>query len=149
MAEDDGIRWYSYLILIFHVGWSAGIILLTHHDFVPLAVRWVVTGIFIALVLVFGIIDKVANPGDVDATAIDRWTIPHTLAGVVFGLWFVPLLWVLILVFFWECFEFSVKGFGDQEVILNRVVDMGVAVGGWLVVVFVLMATSGTPFLFV
>ena len=81
-----------------------------------------------------------------DATAFDRWTIIHTAAGVAFGCWYIPLIFVLIVVFLWECFEFSVTGFGDQETILNKFTDMGVAVAGWLVVVVALMVLSHLPF---
>ena len=124
---DDGkkIPWYSYVILVFHLTWSIGIILMTHSSVVSLWLRWAITGVFIVLALVFGIIDKVTkDDGTRDATPFDKWTIVHTLAGVVFGAWYVPIIYVLILVFFWECFEFSVTGFGETEVILNRAVDM-------------------------
>jgi hypothetical protein len=137
----------TYLILVFHLTWSIGIILMTHSSVVSLWLRWAITGVFIVLALVFGIIDKVTkDDGTRDATPFDKWTIVHTLAGVVFGAWYVPIIYVLILVFLWECFEFSVTGFGETEVILNRVVDMGVAVAGWLAVVFVVMAVEGSPF---
>jgi hypothetical protein len=120
---------------------------MTHKEVVPLGLRWAITGPWMVLVLIFGIIDKVSkDAGNVDATPLDRWTIVHTLAGVVFGFWFVPIIWVVILVFFWECFEFSVAGFGDKEVIMNRVVDMGVAIGGWLIVVIAFMAIKGASF---
>jgi hypothetical protein len=147
MADDsEKMPWYSYFILVFHLVVSGGIVLMTHSDVVPLWLRWLVTGPFIALVIIFGLIDKLTKIKNVDATPIDRWTIPHTLAGVVFGVWYVPLIFVLILVFLWECFEYSVAGFGDKEVILNRVVDMGVAVGGWLITVFIIMAVKAVGF---
>jgi hypothetical protein len=147
MADTPKIPWYSYVILVFHLIVSAGIVLMTHSSVVPLWLRWAVTGPFIALVLIFGLIDKLSKDVEnIDATPLDRWTIPHTLAGVVFAVWYVPLIYVLFLVFLWECFEFSVTGFGEKEVILNRVVDMGVAVGAWLITVFVIMGVAGVSF---
>jgi hypothetical protein len=52
-----------------------------------------------------------------------QWSVGAVGAGVGFGSWYVPILWVVILAFFWECFEFSVAGFGDQEGITNGGAD--------------------------
>jgi hypothetical protein len=141
-------RWYSWFFLIFELVWSFGISWMTHRPLAPLSIRWMITGVFLALTAIFGIIDFVIaqDPGGRDDTPLDRWTIVHCLAGVVFGIWVVPLFYVLVVIIVWECFEFSVEGFGDQEVIMNRVVDVGVAVAGWLIVVLTLIATSHVSF---
>ena len=150
MADEapSKIPWYSYLILIGHLIISATLVLLTHGSALSLGVRWAITGPFFALVLGFGFYDHLAkiDESKIDAKPVDRWTIPHTLAGVVFAAWYVPIVYVLMLVFLWECFEFSVKGFGDKEVVLNRVVDMGVAVGGWLITVAIIMGATHAGF---
>lgn len=147
-GADSGVPWYSWLILAFHLIVTVGILWMTHSFVVSSTLVWVVTGVWVVGSAIMGLIDFVFFRGspDVDATAFDRWTIIHTAAGVVFGFWYIPLIFVLIVVFLWECFEFSVTGFGDQETILNKFVDMGVAVVGWLVVVLVLMVSTSAPF---
>ena len=147
-ATSTGIPWYSWLILAFQFVWSVGVSWMTHRPIAPLWLRLAVTGAFLVLGLIFGLIDFVASKDSSgrDDTPFDRWTIVHTLAGVVFGIWVVPLFYLLSVVILWECFEFSVKGFGDQEVILNRVMDVGVAVAGWLIVVFAVMASAHASF---
>ncbi len=150
MATDvqSSFKWYSWLFLGLELVWSLGISLMTHKTIAPPSVRWIITAAFIGLTLTFGLIDFVLSSDSAgrDDTPVDRWTIVHTLAGVVFGIWLVPLIYVLMIVIMWECFEFSVAGFGDQEVIANRGVDIGVAVGGWLIVVVALMAINHVPF---
>lgn len=149
MAKDDsGIPWYSWIILVLHLGWSVTIILMTKGNVYELEPRWIVTGIFIAGALGLGLYDFIINKTTEgrDTIPFDLWTIIHTLAGIVFGLWYVPLIWVLVTVFWWEFFEFSVKGFGEKEAIINRAVDVGVAVVGWLVVVIVGMIIKGSAF---
>lgn len=147
-STQSQFSWYSWVILAFELVWSVGISWITHRSLAPVVVRWAITGAFVILTLIFGLIDFVVSKdsGGRDATPFDRWTIVHTLAGVVFGIWVVPLFYVLVVVIVWECFEFSVAGFGDQEVILNRVVDVGVAVGGWLIVALTLTAVKHAPF---
>ena len=125
--NDDGIPWYSWIILVFHLGWSVTIILMTKRNVFGLELRWIVSGILIASALGLGLYDFIINKTTEgrDTIPFDLWTIMHTLAGVVFGLWYVPLVFVLVTVIWWEAFEFSVKGFGEKEAIINRVVDVG------------------------
>jgi hypothetical protein len=151
MATEVGIRWYSWLILAFHLSWSAGILIMTHRPEIPGSLRWGVTLAWVVLTLLFGLYDFVVAKGatargETDATPFDRWTIVHGLAGVVFGLWYIPLFYVLTVIVIWEAFEFAVAGFGDQEVIMNRLVDIGVALVGWLIVVLLAVAIEGTTF---
>jgi len=144
-----GIPWYSWLILTFHLVWSGGIFWFEHSLVVPLWLAWLISGLWVAAALIMGLIDFVlskGSQGSTDTTAIDRWTAIHFGAGIVFGIWYVPILWVVILAFFWECFEFSVAGFGDQEIIQNRLMDIAAAVVGWLIVVILIVAIAKTPF---
>lgn len=147
LSKQSGLSTLSIFFLIFQLVWALGLILMTQGSVVAPWLRWGVTGVWLVATIILGIIDfKKTNDPSRDATPLDRWTIIHTGAGVVFGLWSVPLLYVLIAVIFWECFEFAVAGFGDQEVILNRVVDVVVALLGWLVVVLVAMVITRAPF---
>jgi hypothetical protein len=150
IVADRKIPWYSWLILAFHLVWNVGIIWMTKGEVVHAGLRWTATIVFIVATLGLGIYDFFINKDSEgrDATPFDRWTIIHTLAGVVFGLWYVPLVFVVITVLWWEAFEFSVTGFGETEVILNRVVDMGVALAGWLVIVLIALAVTGADFPF-
>jgi hypothetical protein len=147
-GTDTGVPWYGWLILAFHLIVTIGILWMTHSTVVPPTVAWIVTGVWALGTAIMGLVDFVISRDspDVDATAFDRWSIVHTAAGIVFGIWYIPLIFVLIVVFLWECFEFSVTGFGDQETILNKLTDMGVAVVGWGVVILVLMLTTHAPF---
>lgn len=149
MAESDNkIPWYSWLILVFHLTWSVVIIWITQGQVFNEVLKWIVTGVFILATLALGAYDfliKKSSKGR-DSKPFDPWTIIHTFAGVVFGFWYVPLVYVLITVIWWEAFEFSVKGFGEKEVILNRVVDIGVATLAWLVVVIIGLTITGADF---
>ena len=146
LSKHSGLSALSIFFLIFQVCWALGLILMTRGLVVAPWLRWGVTGVWLVAIIILGIIDfPNANDTSRDVTPLDRWTIIHAGAGVVFGLWFVQLLYVLNVVIFWECFEFAVASFGEQEVILNRVVDVVVAILGWLVVVGA-MAITRAPF---
>lgn len=146
-AKQQGLTGLSLFFLIFELVWSIGIFLMTYGVIVTPWLRWGITGLWAVGTVILGIIDFSKPVDDSrDSTAFDRWTIVHAAAGVVFGVWFIPLFYVLIVIIVWECFEFSVAGFGDQEVILNRVVDVSVAAVGWLLVVFIAIAVTHAPF---
>ena len=148
MADDEKIPWYSWLILAFHLIWNFLIIWMTKAEVFSDTLRWGVTIAFILATAGFGAYDHFFDKDTEgrDQKPCDKWTIIHTLAGVVFGLWYVPLVYVVITVLWWEVFEATVKGFGDKEVILNRVVDMGVALGGWLLMVVAALIFLGASF---
>jgi hypothetical protein len=82
-------------------------------------------------------------PADRDATAFDLWTIAHTLAGMVMGAWGIPCPLLVIYTVGWEAFEWRVPGFGDAEIVANRIVDVGVAWVAWLVTAAWLSAATG------
>jgi hypothetical protein len=103
------------------------------------AVRWIVTiGLGALVLLRIGLEATVSKPKDGEVGQWDRqlgdpwWTTIHTLTGVVLGLWLTPFLVVVGLTIAWELLEISVPGFGDEEINGNRLVDMLVAWGGWL-----------------
>jgi len=136
-------------LVIFGVVFAAilALILLTHGSVVALGPRWIVTGVWIAATVGLGIRDLVmGNANDLDSTPIDRWTAIHATAGLVFGLWYVPLVAVLAITIGWEVFEALAPGFGDKEVFLNRVMDIVSAVVVWFVTVGVIILVNHTSF---
>ena len=82
---------------------------------------------------------------DRDTTAFDLWTIPHTWAGVVFGIFGLSFPFVAGLTILWEVFEWLVPGFGETESLSNRVVDVAVAWGAWLLVAGAVALITQTP----
>ena len=78
---------------------------------------------------------------------LDRWTIPHTLTGPQFAIWLVPLSVMLVIVLAWEVFEIVIPG--QEAGWAHRLVDVVVAVVGWLVVSHLLTLTSDLPIRFV
>jgi hypothetical protein len=79
-----------------------------------------------------------------DTIAVDLWTVAHTMAGVVMGAWALPLPLVLILTIVWEFFEGYGGGIGKDESLDNRIVDVVVAVMGWIVLAGITTAGTGT-----
>jgi hypothetical protein len=147
-SKRSGIPWYSWIGLVAMLGVGYLIFSLTNSHVVTAWLRWGITILWIAITLGLGIYDFIAakDSASRDDTPFDRWTISHGGAGIVFGLWYLPLVFVLILTIAWEFFEKFVPGFGDREIILNRVVDVGIATILWLVVVVITMLVSGSPF---
>lgn len=143
------IPWYGWVGLgIFVVG---GLLLafFTHRPVVPEAVRWIVTGAWVVVTGALGLYDFFGVGGGtgegIDKLPVDRWTIAHTGAGVVFGVWFLPFVLVLALTVLWEVFESLPTGFGQGEIITNRIVDVSVALGAWFLVTVIAGAIAGAP----
>jgi len=86
---------------------------------------------------------KGQGPQDIDKVAFDRWSVVHATAGCMFGLWGVPLLLVAVITIAWELFEKYVPGFGENEIIWNRVVDVIGAWIGWTVVAVLIALIEG------
>lgn len=146
------IPWYSWLLLLVVLALGTLLVIFTHEPAVGDAARWIVTGVWAAVTLAMGLYDFIISPGTgtesgtIDRQPFDRWTISHGGAGLVFGVWFVPLVWLLVLVFAWEVFEKFVPGFGTEETLWNRAVDIGIAVVLWFVVVGIVMAVESASF---
>lgn len=147
-TPSSGIPWYSWLCLFVFLAAGVAVVLATYARVFPPWVRWGITGGWLLLTLGLGIADFLLHvkSGPIDTKPIDRWTLSHGGAGLVFGAWYLPLFFVLLLTVLWEVFEFTVRGFGDQEIIANRIVDVGIALVLWLLVVLVAMATHGSGF---
>ncbi|MEO8392545.1 MAG: hypothetical protein ABI700_06100 [Chloroflexota bacterium] len=75
----------------------------------------------------------------------DPWTIVHMTAGLVMGAWGVPFPLVALFTIGWELYEHLVPGFGDTEIIANRIMDVAVAWVGWIVVAGIVALLSHTP----
>lgn len=145
------IPWYGWVGLAIFVVGGLLLAVLTHRDVVSAPVRWTVTGVWVAVTVALGLYDffGVGSSGGagegIDVRPVDRWTISHGGAGVVFGVWFLPLVVVLPLVVLWEVFESLPTGFGQGEIITNRLVDIGVALVGWLAVTALAAILTGAP----
>ena len=137
-------------IAIFAVVLAAIVVLLffTHGSVAPLWLRWAVTGVWALATLILGIRDLVLtrDPQGLDSKPVDRWTFIHGSAGIVFGLWYIPLWVVLVVTIVWEVFEALVPGFGDKEIFLNRFFDVVSAVAVWFAVVGLVILFTGAPF---
>jgi hypothetical protein len=107
------------------------------------------TAVAVAFAIYLGLRDLGGQATDVDKTAVDRWTIIHASAGVVMGLFSIPFLVVAVLTVAWEVFEILAPGFGEDEVIQNRAMDILAAWVGWLVVagLIALATQTGLPLL--
>ena len=75
---------------------------------------------------------------------IDSWTFVHTTAGLVMGALGIPFPLVALFTAGWELYEYLVPGFGDTELMANRIVDIAVAWVGWIIVAGIVAALSQT-----
>lgn len=75
-----------------------------------------------------------ATAGAGDADYFDPWwSTIHASTGVLMGIWQVPFPLVALSTILWEGVEMTFPGVGDKEVNGNRIADIGLAWGGWLV----------------
>jgi hypothetical protein len=151
MGGADGggtkIPWYSWLAFVLTLAVYVVVWYFVHGTVVAEWLRWAVTGLWVAATLVLGVLDKVkGGAGPVDKGPFDLWTISHSGAGLVLGVWYVPLVFVLFFTITWEIFEILVPGFGENEVWSNRATDVGSALFFWLVVVLIAVAGFHAPF---
>lgn len=125
-----------------------GLGLFTAGDSSPLWLIITGTAVFALATSIVVYVDWVRQQQHVpsDRNPFDLWTIPHTLAGVFFGVFFLPLWVVLIITIVWEVFEATTTGFGDGESFGNHVVDVLVALVGWVAVVAVVSAVTADRF---
>lgn len=122
------------------------LISLTHGDALPAWLRWGAVAVWAVLTGVVILIDAKLHP-TTDSRPVDIWTIAHGFAGIVFGIWFVPLWLIVALTVLWEVFEAVTSGIGDKEVIINRVIDVGIAIALWAAVILVtVLVQQGTSF---
>ncbi len=80
----------------------------------------------------FSDLHKALGGGSTDKTAVDfPWSLVHFLAGFMFFFLGASPWLVLGLTITWECFEMFAYGFGEDEINLNRMADVGVALAGF------------------
>jgi hypothetical protein len=61
---------------------------------------------------------------------VDWWSVPHFLAGVLFGLFGIGVAWVIGAATLWEGVEIVSR---TKEYPTNRVADIALALSGWIV----------------
>jgi hypothetical protein len=147
--QKDPIPWYSWIVLVIMLGFGFGVFYATYGLVLPEWLRWAVTIAWLVGTAGLGIYDFGINKNPArnrDTILWDPWTYSHGGAGLVFGVWYMPFVYVLLLVIVWEIFEHAVPGFGNREVIANRAVDVGIALFLWLAVVLVASLATGADF---
>lgn len=77
---------------------------------------------------------------ETDSVLFDIWTIIHFLSGPFLAL-VLPFIWMFIVLSGWEVFEAFTVGFGETETIGNRIVDVGVGVIGWWILILIFKRT--------
>jgi hypothetical protein len=170
-TKSQRLKWYSYPMLGLVAVALVVIFGFFSSDLVAGWVRWTVTISWLVVATFFAILDfegpswlgwlkdgaraiwrflcglvGVDPEGEIDNTPVDRWTFIHGTAGFVFGVWLIPFAFVVVLTALWELFEILVPGFGESEKWWNRLVDVGVALLGWLIVVVIVMAAKDIDF---
>lgn len=138
--------WLSWVVAALYLAAAGGVaraaaVSMTHDGWYDTA-RYVVTGGWVLLVgvrlVLEGTVSKPApgQAGSWDKQLVDPWwTSIHTITGFALGLWLVPFAVVALCTVCWELLEITVPGFGDEEINGNRLTDIAVAWGGWLVAV--------------
>lgn len=127
--------WYAYVsLLAIIVGLGLSVIPL-HGTQISSEWRWGITIGFGVVTLTIAILNDWAHvlPG-IDRGAFDYYTLAHFCGGLAFGAWCMPLWWVVAVVVGWEFYEKYVPGWGENEKLSNRIVDISVALIGWLLV---------------
>ena len=59
---------------------------------------------------------------------VDWWSVPHVTTGILFGLFGMPLVFVVALAITWELVEIFAH---TAEYPTNRITDIVLAVAGW------------------
>lgn len=65
-----------------------------------------------------------------EGRVVDWWSVPHFLAGVLFGLFGIGGAWVVAVATIWECVELVSA---VDEFPANRAADIALALSGWIV----------------
>ena len=135
VANTSERTWVSWVGIIVFVAAALALGIFFFGTQLPLWVRIAFAVFFAAVTVTIAILSDVAHVlPSTDRGPFDWYTIAHGSAGLVFGAWFLPLWWVLVITIAWEMFEASVPGWGMHEPFLNRVIDVTVAVFGWFLV---------------
>ncbi len=124
--------WWRVLLLLGFLALGVLLILWRHGPHVPVLTRWYITTPWLVAIVVLAFWDYVYQKDQKPEEAwFDKWTIIHSLAGVVFAVWFVPVSVVAFLAFGWEVVE-HLTPLGAGESLGNRLVDASVALIFWV-----------------
>ncbi|HTL33493.1 MAG TPA: hypothetical protein VL326_10225 [Kofleriaceae bacterium] len=108
-----------------------GLLWWRHAPIVP----WWVIAIVMAIWMVFSIALRThQNTWGKEGRVVDWWSVPHCLAGVLFGLFGVGVAWVVAVAVAWEGVEL-VSAVDEYKT--NRAADIALALSGWIVAMLV------------
>ena len=100
-----------------------------------LIVPWWVIAIVMAFWMAFSIALRThQNTWGKEGRVVDWWSVPHCLAGVLFGLFGVGVAWVVAVAVAWEGVEL-VSAVDEYKT--NRAADIALALSGWIVAMLV------------
>ena len=139
-----GRAWWSWGSLGLVIAAVAIGVIFMHGNQLSSGWRWGVTIGFAVITITIALLNDVAKVlPETDRGAVDYYTLAHFSAGLAFGAWFMPLWFVVVVTVGWEFYEKYVPGWGENEPFVNRAVDVGVALIGWLIVTGI--ASHGHP----
>jgi hypothetical protein len=105
-----------------------------------LIVPWWVIAIAMAIWIAFSIALRThQKTWGTEGRVVDWWSVPHFLAGVLFGLFGIGVAWVVAAAAAWEGVELVSA---VEEYPTNRAADIALALSGWIVANLV----AGGPF---
>jgi hypothetical protein len=106
----------------------------------PLIVEWpVIAGIATPWVGISIGLRVRAKTWGKERPVVDWWSVPHFIAGVLFGLFGIGGVLVLAIAVLWECVELVSR---VTEYPTNRIADVAFAISGWILANLV----GGGPF---
>ncbi|HUS33362.1 MAG TPA: hypothetical protein VMZ53_32895 [Kofleriaceae bacterium] len=95
-----------------------------------LIVSWWVIAIAIAIWLAFSVALRThEKTWGKERPVLDWWSVPHFLAGVLFGLFGIGFAWAVSVATAWEGVEIASA---VKEYPTNRAADIALAVTGWI-----------------
>jgi hypothetical protein len=94
-------------------------------------VQWWVIAIALAIWAAFGVALRThQTTWGKEGRVLDWWSVPHFLAGVLFGLFGIGVAWVVAIAIAWEAIEIVSA---VDEYPTNRIADILLALTGWIV----------------
>lgn len=95
-----------------------------------LIVPWWVIAIVAAIWMAFNVaLRKHPKTWGKELPVLDWWSVPHCLAGVLFGLFGIGVAWVVGAAVAWEGVELASN---VDEYKMNRAADIALALSGWI-----------------
>ena len=95
-----------------------------------LVVPWWVIGIVMAFWIAFSVALRThQKTWGIERPVLDWWSVPHFVAGVLFGLFGIGVGWVVGVAAAWEGVELVSA---VDEYPMNRAADVALALSGWI-----------------